>query len=330
MDFNAFVGIDVSKADFHVFIHSQGIYGRFSNTLAGFDQFVNWLKQETGLPIRQILIGFENTGIYSLNLSMFLSQYGYSYTILNGLDLKRSLGIQRSKSDQVDAKNIAQYVYERKERIKLYQMPSNTLQKLKKLLSFRERLVKENTAYKNRLKEYQQFLCKDDYELIFEAHLQLIEQFSKQISKVEQKMLKLIQQDEKLFKQFNLINSIKSVGPQTALTMIVLTNGFSQFDNWRQFASYAGTAPFPNQSGTFNGRTKVSNLANKRIKTLLSSCATSAIKHNVEMKIYYQRRIEQGKNHMSTINVIRNKIIARIFAVVKRQAPYVDILAFAK
>ncbi|WP_271784803.1 hypothetical protein [Aquimarina algiphila] len=37
---------------------------------------------------------------------------------------------------------------------------------------------------------------------------------------------------------------------------------------------------------------------------------------------------KQGKNKMSTINIIRNKLIARVFAVVKRQTPYVDILQY--
>ena len=47
------------------------------------------------------------------------------------------------------------------------------------------------------------------------------------------------------------------------------------------------------------------------------------------MKSYYHKRIEQGKNKMSTINIIRNKILARVFAVVKRQTPYVDTMKFA-
>ncbi len=32
---------------------------------------------------------------------------------------------------------------------------------------------------------------------------------------------------------------------------------------------------------------------------------------------------------MSTINIIRNKLIARVFAVIKRQTPYVDTMKFA-
>ncbi|SHG65863.1 hypothetical protein SAMN05444483_1211, partial [Salegentibacter echinorum] len=38
---------------------------------------------------------------------------------------------------------------------------------------------------------------------------------------------------------------------------------------------------------------------------------------------------EQNKEKMSTINVIRNKLLARIFAVVKRGTPYVDTMRYA-
>jgi len=44
---------------------------------------------------------------------------------------------------------------------------------------------------------------------------------------------------------------------------------------------------------------------------------------------YYQKRIKEGKNKMSTQNIIRNKLIARIFAVVERGTPYVDLMKYA-
>jgi len=98
----------------------------------------------------------------------------------------------------------------------------------------------------------------------------------------------------------------------------------------RKFASYAGTAPFPYKSGTsLKGRNKVSNLANKKMKVLLNMCARSAIICNPEMKMYFQNRKEKGENGMSTINIIRNKLLARIFAVVQRGTPYVDTCKFA-
>lgn len=91
-----------------------------------------------------------------------------------------------------------------------------------------------------------------------------------------------------------------------------------------------GIAPFPNSSGTsIKGKTQISHLANKKIKSLLDQCAKNAIMHNYEMKVYYETRIEKGKQKMNTINIIRNKLLARIFAVVKRESPYVDFLKYA-
>ncbi|MCF6184397.1 MAG: IS110 family transposase, partial [Bacteroidales bacterium] len=82
-------------------------------------------------------------------------------------------------------------------------------------------------------------------------------------------------------------------------------------------------------SGTsIRGKTKVSNLANKNIKSLLDSCAKSAIQYNMEMKQYYNKRVKEGKDKMKVINIIRNKIVSRIFAIVLRGTPYVNTVKY--
>lgn len=112
--------------------------------------------------------------------------------------------------------------------------------------------------------------------------------------------------------------------------LILYTIGFTAFETWRKFASYCGIAPFPNRSGTsIRGRTKVSSLANKEGKTLLSMCASSAIQCSPEMKAYYEKRIAGGKIKMSTLNIIRNKLLARAFAVANRVTPYVNTMKYA-
>ncbi len=117
---------------------------------------------------------------------------------------------------------------------------------------------------------------------------------------------------------------------QTAVIIIAYTNNFNRFKNWRRFASYCGIAPFPYQSDTsIKGKAKVSHLANKKLKSIINMCAISAIQHNPEIKHYYLKRVSQGKNKMSTINIVRNKLIARVFAVIKRQTPYIDTMKFA-
>ena len=66
----------------------------------------------------------------------------------------------------------------------------------------------------------------------------------------------------------------------------------------------------------------MSHLANKEIKTVLNLAAFCAIRFNQELKLYYEKRVSEGMKKMSCINIIRAKIVGRIFAVVKRQTPY--------
>ncbi len=50
---------------------------------------------------------------------------------------------------------------------------------------------------------------------------------------------------------------------------------------------------------------------------------------NKELKEYYQRRVSEGKSKMGSLNIIRNKLVDRMFAVVKRQAAYQETLNIA-
>ena len=329
MKYKEFIGIDVSKSSIDVVIYSNKLHVKFGNNEQGFIRLIAWLEKQIDIGLEEVLFAFEHTGLYSLWLSIFLDECKYDFTILSGLALKRSMGLVRGKSDKVDAYRIAEYAYEKKDKLRLYQMPSKTILCLKRLLSYRERLVKERTAFLTRNKEYKTFLAEKENGTLFESHQRMIDHLNREIQTVEKELYKLIKNDEVLHKQYTLINTIKGVGPQTAMMMIVLTNGFTSFPTWRKFAAYAGIAPFPNESGTSIKRTKVSHLANKRIKALLSCCASTSIQHNSEMKLFYQRRIEGGKNEMSTLNIIRNKLLSRIFAVVNRNTPYVDTLKFA-
>lgn len=329
MKLKEFIGIDVSKEHIDVFVYSSKAHAKFANNEIGFNKMMQWTEDHLSCATAEILFAFEHAGLYSLPLSLFLDENRHKFTIIPGLELKRSRGIVRGKADDIDAKAIAEYAYEKRERIRLYEMPGEILLKLKRLLSYRERLVKERTAYKGRLKEFKAFLDEEENAVILNSHLEVLSTLDKEIKRIGDELERLLKEDEKLLKQYDLINSIKGIGPQTALMMIVLTNGFTKFDTWRKFASYSGTAPFPNESGLFKGKTKTSPLANKRIKALLSCCASSAKQYNPEMKMYYQRRVVEGKNEMSTLNIIRNKLIARAFAVVKRDTPYVDTLGFA-
>ena len=321
-----FIGIDVSKSSLDVCIHSLQAFAKFDNNERGIKMLIEWLIIEHDFKKQSLFFVFEHTGLYAYQLAGMLDEQGLLFSIKSGLELRLSLGIQRGKTDKLDAQKIALYAYRRQDELEPTRLASKTLRMLKSLLSLRERMVKQRAGYKASLKEMKQFLNQAGFKIIHQAQQKMIDELGKQIKTLEQELLKIIKADQTLKQQFELLQTIKGIGPQTAYFLIVTTQAFTKFSSARKFASYSGIAPFAYQSGSsINGRNRVSHLANKKLKSLLQQCALSAIKHDQEMRVYYLRRLEKGKHKMSTINVIKNKLVTRAFAVIKRKSPYVDI-----
>jgi len=324
------IGIDVSKLLIDACIHTKQIVFQFENSNEGFKKMMQWISSNTPFLSQEMMFVFENTGMYSHQLSLFLTKEKQSFFVASGLEIKRSIGIARGKDDQIDAKRIALYGYRLKEELNPSKLPENRILRLKSLLSLRTKLNKQRAGFKASLKEQKAIYSNKDYKIIFDIQRKMIANLSKQIDTINTAMQAIINDSNELKETYKLVTSVKGIGMQTAIMMIVFTDNFSKFENWRKFASYCGIAPFPYQSGTsIKGRTKVSHLANKKLKAIINMCAISAIQHNPEMKLYYQKRVLEGKSKMSTVNIIRNKLIARVFAVVKRKTPYVDILKYA-
>jgi len=167
---------------------------------------------------------------------------------------------------------------------------------------------------------------KSELGLLLKTQEKLVRELSYSIAKVEDEIIKLINSDSEVKRVYKLITSIKGIEPIVAANLIVITQCFTTFENSRKLACYCGVAPFEKQSGSsLKSKNRVSHYANKKMKALLNLAASSAIQSNLELKTYYTRRIENGKSRMSTLNIIRNKLLHRIFAVVKRGTPYVEI-----
>jgi len=324
------IGIDVSKATLDAHIHSNKCKGTFENSKKGFSLLVKWAYGNSPVPTKNILFIFEHTGLYSEKLSEYFSKEGIPYTMVSGLEIKRSLGIVRGKDDRIDAAKIALYAYRLREEITLSKAPSKRIRALKKLLSLRERLIRQRAGYKASLKEQKKVLAEKDFGLMFKVQEEMVAELTKQIDTIDGKMDSVIKSDTELDRIFKLLLTIRCIGKQAAMLLIVHTEGFTKFKNARQFAAYCGIAPYPHQSGTsIRGRSKVSPMANKTVKSMLNMCALSSIIYNAEIKKYYAQRVAAGKNKMSTINIIRNKLVSRAFAVVNRGTPYVNVYGHA-
>ena len=323
MEIKEIVGIDMSKKTFDGYIHLKGIHEAFENTVAGFRKFKKWLQKHLGKDLSAVRVVLEFTGHYTYQLEEYMHREGMFFSKASGLAIKRSLGLVRGKDDKIDAKRIAEYGSEKRAKLKVFPRQDKTLFVLKNLISLRDKLVREKAGYVVRLKEMQACLDISAGDILLKVQQTMIDVIAKQVEKLNNEIQGLLNQDEAIGRNYGLLTSIKGIGPVLATYVIAYTNNFTRFDNARQFACYVGIAPFPYKSGTsIRGKTKVSPLANRKIKSILYLCASTAIQHNDELKAFYERRIKAGKNEMSTLNVIRNKIVSRMFAVIREQQPY--------
>ncbi|KKL89307.1 hypothetical protein LCGC14_1916030, partial [marine sediment metagenome] len=290
------------------------------------------LTDETRNIIRNLEQGVEITcyfiegNIEAMDLRDMLDLF----VMENPIQIKRSMGLVRGKDDHVDSKRIAEYAYMRKEKLKLTQLPSEELIKMQNLLAIRERMIRQKAGYQASLGEYKRVLVQQQQKDFILLLKNMINALKKQIRKAEETLIEIIHSSSKLLNIYTLLKSIKGIGVILAANIMVTTICFTKFNDSRKYACYCGTAPFKYSSGTsINGRTKVSLMANKKMKALFNLAALSAIQHDPELKLYFDNRMANGANGMSTINIIRNKIIHRVFAVVKRGTPYVVMAKYA-
>jgi len=329
MEKKDYVGIDISKDTVDVRLHDSKQDGKFDNKPSGFRKMMKWIEKQEGKGTA-LLFCFEHTGLYSVPLQVFLDKENLEYAMVSGLHVKRSLGIQRGKNDRVDAKRLAEYAYLHREELKPKKLQSPHLIRLKHLLSMRARLVRERAGYLGSVKEYKKYLALSNKDVMISVQQEITKALDKQILILEKEIVAVIDSDPMIRQQLTLASSIKGIGLISAAYMIVLTNCFTEFRTWRKFACYSGTAPFEHQSGTsIMGRTRISHYANKQMKTILTNAVKSAVMYNPELRRYYQKRIKEGKNKKVVVNIVRNKLISRVFAVVKRGSPYVEIQKYA-
>lgn len=317
------IGADLSKRSIDLVYHLSKTHVKIKNSIDGFNDLIRWL-QKLNIDISETMIVMEHTGLYSYCFENFLHQQRIVFCKISALEIKKSIGLVRGKTDRLDAARIAEYGYEKKDRLIVDKPLSNDLKRLQVLHSTYQRLVRHRAALINALKEYK-YIGIAEKDLIIQTQRQLIKNFDKQIKKLMSEIEMVINQQPALKQNFRLLQSIKGIGKVLALTVIIKTHNFTRFLNARKFACFCGTAPFDHSSGTsIRKKPRVSHLADKQMKTLLDLSAKSAIQYDKELREYYLRRTQNGKSKMSTINVIRNKIVYRMFAVVKRQTPFIE------
>jgi len=321
-DFLYYIGIDISKntLDFAVVAGKEMLLHRVcKNQKKAIKDFLDILSELSGFTFKNCIFCMENTGFYCNILLDVLMKYDAYVVLENPIQIKRSIGIIREKTDKADAFNIAFYAQRNIGDLRRWNPRRDAISALNDLLTLRERLLNINVILKTSLKEQRGFIDQKYHSLYERLCSKATEGVKADLTDTDAAIAGLIVQDERLKRLADIITSIPCVGPITAIQVIITTNEFRDITCAKKFACYAGVAPFKRQSGLISRKSRISHLANKNVKRLLHLCALGAIRFDDELKSFYVRKtVEEGKPKLSVINAVRNKIIARIFACVKQ------------
>ena len=304
-------GVDISKDVFDVHGNISG-HNQYKNDASGFKKFLKELPADC-------LVAMEATGYYHYRLAQFLFKHGVEVSVINPLSIKRfiQMKLAKVKTDKSDSKAICDYALLNE--VPIYNALTDVQSECLQLFRLMDTYLKHRTATKNKIhgEEVLGIPSKSVYRSLKRNKKHL----DKEINGIDQQLLSLVKEDQQ--QQLSLLKSIPGIGTKTALFLIVITDGFSKFENASQLCSYAGITPTIRESGSsVRGRSRISKIGNRKLRNLLFLCSFNACKHNKACRAIYERIINKGKSKKLALIAVTNKLLKQCFAIAKSGRPY--------
>lgn len=307
-------GIDCSKDYFDIAVLKEGkvvFKGRFTNNTKGFADM---------LPhVLDTHVVMEATGPYYFQLARFVHGSGIGVSVVNPLVIRRFAQMQmsRAKTDRKDAMVIAEFAQMTSP--KLWEPPTAEIQNIRNLETYLEGLKQRRQMLSSQLHAFEAAGTID--KLLYDEIREEMESHDKRIKDKERQIEELIRQD--YAEMAGNIRSIPGIGPRSVSMLIIATDGFGMFENYRQVISYFGLAPRIYESGTsVKGKGHICKMGMGQIRKVLYMAATSAIRCNRACKELYERLRARGKPYRVALIAAVNKLIKQVFAIAKSGQPY--------
>lgn len=323
-----YVGIDISKRTLDICIKSpEGEqFFKIENKINSIKKSFQKIKK-IGC---EVFVCMENTGHYNHQLYRVLADYNFFVYVVDPKHIKRSIGLVRGKNDKVDAKRIAIFVERNNQDLHIWEPLSESIYSLKILLTERRAEVDRIKSLKQRIEGLKQQKSISSVQKLITRNKNEIQRTKKRVLEIEKLIKEEIAKDTSLKNEINRIKTVPGIGDVTAWLIAVKTHGFKRLLNPRKLACFAGVVPFEQQSGSsLKTKPRVSKMADCALKSVLQMAAMRAVRMNNNLQDYYHRKIEEGKNKMSVLNAVRNKLIHIAMALIKNKTYYENPLVLS-
>ena len=312
------VGIDISKVKFDaaLLIGERARHATFSNTEAGFDQFLTWLARHRPDPVAPLHTCMEATGNWGLELADFLHGKGIRVSVVNPARIKAfgESELARNKTDRLDAALIARFC--RAHIPPAWVPPAPHLRELRELVRRCDALKTARVQELNRQKAGFASLA---VARSIAAHLEWLD---KQIEAVTGEVRQLTAADPVLRKNLTLVRSITGFGEISATILLAELPNIAEFTP-KALAAFVGLSPQEHSSGTSVRKPgKMSRIGTERLRSTLYMCALSAKRTNKALANFVRRMTAAGKPPKVILIAVARKLLVYAHAVVRTQKPF--------
>lgn len=326
----------------------------FSND--NLDNYILWLRSFG--QKENIIVALEDVNGYGFHIVERLSGAGFKIryvpAILTERDRKQS--IHREKSDQEDARRVGKVILTKfdetlpaKESI-ADENERNISANLDFSIAERRVLVLDKTILKNQLHAMLHQLFGDHYADNFAKvfNQKAIRYYRKELSSfksnhpiksalaksilrryerlelIEKQLQEIDKTITEMAKQSAAVKALKDnihgCGILTAASIIAEVTTIDRFSNKAKFARYSGIAPINKSSGRHQ-RLYTSPFGNRKMNKALHTIALSQIacKGNDEGKLYFQKKLSEGKTKLWALRCLKRQISNRVFQTLKEQ-----------
>lgn len=314
----AIVGIDVSKTKFDaaLLVGERVRHGAFSNTEAGFAQFLTWLAKHLPDPASPVHACMEATGNWGLELADVLHGRGILVSVVNPARIKAygESELARNKTDKLDAALIARFC--RAHAPSAWTPPAPHLRELRELIRRCDALKVARVQELNRRKSG---FASPAVERSIVAHLAWLDE---QIETVMGEVRQIIADDPVLSRNLALVRGITGFGEVSAAILLAELPNIAEFTP-KALAAFVGLSPSEHSSGSSVRRPgKMSRIGAERLRRTLYMCALSAKRTNTALAAFVSRMTAAGKPPKVILIAVARKLLVYAHAVIRTQRPF--------
>lgn len=301
-------GIDVSKEWLDISIN--GNVSRINQTQKELAVFI----KDRQARDKQTLAVLESTGGYERLAVECLAEAGFKVHVAHPNKVKdyaKAKG-RLAKTDKLDARILESYG-RFIEIDSLHDLPSKLEYKLAELSARLTQLKATHHQESCRLQMAKEKEVKRSHQLLMKLVV-------KQIEEIEKQLLSLIESNEVLYKKYNLVKTMKGVGPVLAMTLVADLPELGKATK-KEIAALVGVAPITNESGHYRGKSRTQH-GRESVRRVLYMAALVAAHHNDQLKGFYQKLLAKGKLKKVALVAVMRKMIVILNAMVQTNTSF--------